>query len=89
MLAAVRLGRHRRGQRPGQPLTGGVLKVVGGGKERLRLLSKGVEGLAACPKLSFSVAQQGHEAPARPPALAAQTPQDLCPRLWEMGGVAP
>ena len=67
----------------------GGLKVVGVVKELLRLLAKGVDGLAECQELSFSLAHQGHEDTALPPALAAKTPHDLLQLLLEILGLAP
>jgi hypothetical protein len=67
----------------------GGLKVVGVVKELLRLQAKGMEGLAKGEELSFSLAHQGHEDTALPPALAAKTTHDLFQRLLERLGLAP
>ena len=89
LLADVLLGMHCRVQRTGQTLTVGGLKVVGVVKELLRLLAKGVDGLAECQELSFSLAHQGHEDTALPPALAAKTTHDLLQLLLEIVDLAP
>jgi len=47
------------------------------------------DGLAAGKELSCSMAPQGHEDAALPPALAAKTTHDLFQRLLERLGLAP
>ena len=89
LRADVLLGLPRRVPCTGQTLTVGVLKVVGMGKELLGVLAKGCDGLAACQELSCSMAPQGHEDAALPPALAATTTHDLFQRLLERLGLAP
>jgi hypothetical protein len=80
---------HCHVQRTGQTLTVGGLKVVGVVKELLRLQAKGMEGLAKGEELSFSLAHQGHEDTALPPALAAKTTHDLLQLLLEIVGLEP
>jgi len=55
---------------------------VPAGSQMQMILAKGEE-------LSFSLAHQGHEDTALPPALAAKTTHDLFQRLLERLGLAP
>jgi hypothetical protein len=89
LRADVLLDMHGHVQRTGQTRTVGGLKVVGVVKELLRLQAKGMEGLAKGEELSCSLAHQGHEDTALPPALAAKTTHDLLQLLLEMVGLEP
>jgi hypothetical protein len=87
--ADVLLGMPGRVQRTGHTLPVGGLQVVGVVQEWLRLRAQGVDGLAESQELSCSLAHQGHEDTARPPARAATTTHDLWPLLAERVGLAP